>query len=94
MRMGEGGEAHQEIATLGVGLSFCRYKLKRIVFSGDDPGWALFRYALAEEEFEVLGLRQMRTRHHPDDELTVICNGRVSPVAVNRVDGDFGGDMD
>ena len=40
MGLGEGGEAHQEIATLGAGLSFCRDELERVVFSGDDSGWA------------------------------------------------------
>jgi len=94
MRLGEGGEAHQEIAPLGAGLSFCRYELKRIVFSGDDPGWAKFRYALTEEEFEILGLRQRGTSHHPNDELAIICNGRASPVAVNRVEGDVGSELD
>ncbi len=38
MSLGEGGEAHQKIATLGAGLSFCRDDLERIVLSGDDPG--------------------------------------------------------
>jgi hypothetical protein len=94
MRLGEGGEAHQEISSMGTGLSFCRDELKGIVLCGDDPWWAKFRYALTEEEFEILRLRQRGTCHHPDGELAIIWNGRVSAVAVDRVDGDVGGELD
>ena len=90
MRLGEGGEAYKDIASMGAGLPFCRYELQRIVFYGDDPGWALFRYALSEEEFEVLGLCQRGTSHHPDDELSIVGDGQVSPIAMDRIDGDVG----
>jgi len=57
---------------MGTGLSFCRDELKGIVFFGDDPWWAKFRYALTEEEFKILMLRQRGTGHHPNGELTIV----------------------
>ena len=37
---------------------------------------------------------QRGTGHHPDDLLAVVGNGRVSPVAMNRVDNDVGRELD
>ncbi len=38
---------------------------------------------------------QRGTSHHPDDELYIVVgDGRVSPVAMYRIDGDVGGELD
>ncbi len=75
-------------------LSFCCHELEQVVFFSDQSRGAEFRDALLQEDFKILGLYQGGVGHHPDDELTVSFDGRVTSVAMNCIDGDVRGQLD
>jgi hypothetical protein len=94
MCLGKGGEAYQEIASLGAELACRRCELQSVVLSGDDAGRAQFFNSLSEEELEVLGLEQRSIRHHPDDYLSIVGDGRVPSIAVDGVYVDVCRELD